>query len=136
MEVTILVVSPFVVEPQREIYLLPTSQFNYNLVRLKKQDNGDVLREKIQTPDVQYQWSVATDAVGKINQEGHFVSGPNEGTQTILVVDKKMVNNTAEAQLQVVDPYKLQMSIHDVTSQSGKAIDSEEMAETFGIKVD
>jgi len=36
VQVTILVVDPFVIEPQRQIFLLPTSSFNYNLAKLKK----------------------------------------------------------------------------------------------------
>jgi hypothetical protein len=44
------------------------------------------------------------------------VSGMTEGVQTILVVDQNMVNNTAETEVHVVYPYKLRISIHDVTS--------------------
>lgn len=45
-----------------------------------------------------------------------------------------MVNNTAEAQLQVVFPYKLTMAIHDVSSVSSTAKDS--LAEAYGISPD
>jgi hypothetical protein len=36
VEVTILVVDPFVIEPKGPIYILPTSQFDFSLFRLIK----------------------------------------------------------------------------------------------------
>lgn len=70
-----------------------------------------------------------------MNQKGQFTSDKVEGTQTILVVDQKMTNNTAEAEVHVVHPYKLVMNIHDVTSQAEKVstLNGQNMAEELGI---
>jgi hypothetical protein len=40
----------------------------------------------------------------------------SEGTQEILVVDTGMTNNTAEGQINIVYPYKLEAKIVDITA--------------------
>lgn len=80
VEVVILVIDPFVIEPQVPQFLLPTTRFDFKLVKLNKQDNGDVLRNPIKLPDAQYSWSVSEDALGQITQKGAFTSGVINGT--------------------------------------------------------
>jgi hypothetical protein len=48
--VTFMVVDPFIVEPSRAIFLLPTSEFKLSLSKLKKSDTGVVARENISLP--------------------------------------------------------------------------------------
>lgn len=132
--VRLIVVDSFIISPQREIFLLPTSKFTYNLLQIRKQDNGEVLKNQISLPSSQYLWQISNETLGVQDQSGTFTSSILEGTQSILVIDKQMVNNTAEAQLQVVFPYKLTMAIHDVSSVSATAKDS--LAEAYGISPD
>ena len=42
VEVTVLVVEPFIIDPEDLVYLLPTTQFDFNLIRLNKLDNGEL----------------------------------------------------------------------------------------------
>jgi len=103
-------------------------------LQIRKQDNGEVLKNQISLPSSQYLWQISNETLGVQDQSGTFTSSILEGTQSILVIDKQMVNNTAEAQLQVVFPYKLTMAIHDVSSVSATAKDS--LAEAYGISPD
>ena len=48
---------------------------------------------------------------------GVFESGVNKGTSNILVVDQRMQNNTAEADINVVYPYRLEVRLRDVTGR-------------------
>lgn len=65
--VNILVIDPFIIEPQRAIYILPTSAFNYRLTRLEKMDSGDMRRLPISIPNSQYEWSNQDHEIGKIH---------------------------------------------------------------------
>ena len=42
VQVTIMIVDPFMISPQKEIFLLPTSKFTYDLLHIRTQDSGDV----------------------------------------------------------------------------------------------
>lgn len=110
-----MVVDPFIVEPSRAIFILPTSEFKLSLAKLKKAESGLVTKESISLPSSQYLWSIPDDSLGTISQDGTFVSRVTEGKQDIFVVDQQMTNNTSEGQLNVVFPYKIHMRIKDVT---------------------
>lgn len=40
-----------------------------------------------------------------------------KGTATIKVVDQRMLNNTAEGEINVVYPYRLEVRLRDVTNR-------------------
>jgi len=69
----------------------------------------------IQTPNPQFKWSTGTADIGSIKDDGKFRSKLKEGEATILVVDQQMKNNTAEGSINVVYPYRMEVSIKDVT---------------------
>ncbi len=48
--ITFMVVDPFIVEPSRAVFILPTSVFKLSLSKLKKSDSGVVTRENIPLP--------------------------------------------------------------------------------------
>ena len=112
-----MVVDPFIVEPSRAVFILPTSVFKLSLSKLKKSDTGVVSRENIPLPSKQYLWSIQDENIGTISQDGTFVSRVTEGKQDIFVVDQQMTNNTSEGQLNVVFPYKIQMRLKDCTDK-------------------
>ncbi len=95
-QVTFMVVDPFIIEPSRAIYILPTSEFKLNLAKLKKSNDGVVSKERILLPSAQYVWSIKDEIIGRISQDGTFVSRITEGRQEIFVVDQQMTNNTSE----------------------------------------
>jgi hypothetical protein len=66
VDVVILVIDPFVIEPQLPQFLLPTTRFDFKLVKLNKQDNGEVLRNVVKLPDTQYKWSVDDELLGQV----------------------------------------------------------------------
>lgn len=47
VEVTTLVIDPFVIEPQDPVYLLPTTRFDFSLLKLNKQETGEVKNSKV-----------------------------------------------------------------------------------------
>jgi len=111
-----MVVDPFILEPSKAIFILPTSEFKLSLSKLRKSDAGVVNRENIPLPSQQYLWSIPTDdTLGTISQDGTFVSRVTEGKQEIFVVDQQMTNNTSEGQINIVFPYKIQMRLKDIT---------------------
>ena len=50
-----------------------------------------------------------------MSDDGKFRSRVEEGEASILVVDQQMKNNTAEGSIYVVHPYRLEVTIRDVT---------------------
>lgn len=46
-----------------------------------------------------------------------FQSRVTKGTATIKVVDQRMLNNTAEGEINVVYPYRLEVRLRDVTGR-------------------
>jgi hypothetical protein len=131
-EVYILVIDPFIIEPQRPVYILPTSAFVYKLTKLAKMDNGDMSRLPISLPNQQYEWSNQDHAVGRIHQDGKFISDKTEGRSLITVTDKKNDNNTDEVMIRVVLPYRISMQVFDVSDFEQVEIDDENGVGEFG----
>ena len=52
VQVTLLVVDPFVIEPTRPIFISPTSSFKFSLSKLNKKDSGVVDRSNIKLPSL------------------------------------------------------------------------------------
>lgn len=77
--ITFMVVDPFIVEPSRAVFILPTSVFKLSLSKLRKSDAGIVTRENIPLPNKQYLWSIQDENLGYISQDGTFVSKITEG---------------------------------------------------------
>jgi hypothetical protein len=65
--ITFMVVDPFIVEPSRAVFILPTSVFKLSLSKLKKSDTGIVTRENIPLPSKQYLWSIQDVNLGTIS---------------------------------------------------------------------
>jgi hypothetical protein len=61
-----MVVEPFVIEPSHPVYIMPTSEFKFNLAKLIMGEKGDISREKIVTPSEKYQWSVSDAKIGTV----------------------------------------------------------------------
>lgn len=53
--------------------------------------------------------------IGSVSDDGKFRSKLTEGEATILVVDQQMKNNTADGFLNVVYPYRIEVSVRDIT---------------------
>ena len=49
--VTFMVVDPFIIEPSKAIFILPTSEYKLSLAKLKKSDSGIVTKENIPLPN-------------------------------------------------------------------------------------
>lgn len=69
----------------------------------------------IKIPNPQFKWTTGLEQIGSIQDNGRFKSKVTEGEATILVVDQQMRNNTAEGSINVVFPYRMEVSIKDVT---------------------
>ena len=52
-----------------------------------------------------------------MGHDGKFRSKLSEGEATILVVDEHMKNNTAEGSINVVFPYRMEVSVRDITDK-------------------
>ena len=70
----------------------------------------------ITLPDSRYDWSVIDRTIGSVDSSGLFCSSKNVGNTGITVVETIMTNNTAEASINVVYPYRLEVRIRDVTN--------------------
>ena len=108
------VVDPFIILPAEPVYILPTSEFQFSLAHLDMEADGPEHRP-ITVPNPQFKWSTAVSEIGSIADNGKFRSRVTEGEAIINVVDQQMRNNTAEGSINVVFPYRMEVSIKDVT---------------------
>lgn len=108
------VVDPFIILPSEPVYILPTSEFPFSLAHLDMDSDG-MEHRKINIPSSQFKWSTSQSEIGQIKDDGKFQSKVTEGEAPILVVDQHMKNNTAESSINVVYPYRLEVTIRDVT---------------------
>jgi len=114
--VTLTITEPFVVIPQKTVYLLPTSKFQFQLAKVSLQNN-DMQFFPIQLPSKQYEWNIDVEEKGDIGEDGLFISKDKEGMVHVLVVDKYIANNTADGSVKIVHPDLLDIEIQDVTEQ-------------------
>jgi hypothetical protein len=114
--VTLTITEPFVVIPQKTVYLLPTSKFQSQLAKVSLQNN-DMQFFPIQLPSKQYEWNIDVEEKGDIGEDGLFISKDKEGMVHVLVVDKYIANNTADGSVKIVHPALLDIEIQDVTEQ-------------------
>ena len=108
------VVDPFIILPAEPVYILPTSEFQFSLAYLDMEADGTETRP-IKIPNPQFKWSTEVAEIGSIKDNGRFRSRVTEGEATIHVVDQQMTNNVAEGSINVVFPYRMEVSIKDVT---------------------
>ena len=114
--VTLTITEPFVVIPQKTVYLLPTSKFQFQLAKVSLQNN-DMQFFPLQLPSKQYEWNIDVEEKGDIGEDGLFISKDKEGMVHVLVVDKHIANNTADGSVKIVHPALLDIEIQDVTEQ-------------------
>lgn len=138
VSVKIQVVDPFILEPHREVYILPTSSYDFKIHKLVRDKDGAINQETQALPSPRYTLGVANKTLGIVEQSGRYISDVHEGVQHITAIDQLMTNNTAEAWLNVVHPYRLTVSIHDVTSFDGNlpGKDHRNLAQWFGVDAD
>ena len=110
------VTEPFVILPSNTVYLLPTSQYKFELAKVNLK-NGEMDFNKISLPSPKYEWNVDAEDKGMIGEDGMFISKDKEGMVNIHVVELNIPNNTAEASVKVVYPYMVDLEIVDVTTQ-------------------
>lgn len=127
--IDITVTEPFVVRPSGSVYIMPLCQFKFGLEKLVFSDDGSLEHTLIQIPSANYKWA-ANSTIGSIRADGVFQSNLTKGTSGILVVDQRMLNNTAEAEIKVVHPYLLEVKLRDVTGQQRSSpLTSDELTE-------
>ena len=81
------VVDPFIILPAEPVYILPTSEFPFQLAHLDMENDGTENRP-IKIPSSQFMWSTVDTSIGTIQDDGTFTSKVTEGEATILVVDQ------------------------------------------------
>jgi hypothetical protein len=125
--IEITVTEPFVVRPSGSVFIMPLCTFKFGLDKLLFGDDGALEHRPIQIPNANYNWT--TDStIGSIKPDGMFSSLVKRGTSSILVVDQRMLNNTAEAEINVVYPYRLEVKLRDVTGRKRTtSLSSEEL---------
>jgi len=96
------------------------------------------MHRPIALPNSNYEWSVDDESIGLIEENGLFKSRVSKGTSDITVVDQRMINNSAEGQINVVYPYRLVVRLRDVTDNlrvtewtASDAIQANSQTETF-----
>ena len=92
------------------------SPFQFDLAHRRLEQNAKSIDVPITLPDSRYEWSVTDRTIGSVDNSGLFCSSKNEGNTGITVVETIMSNNTAEASINVVYPYRLEVRIRDVTN--------------------
>ena len=80
-------VDPFIILPSEPVYILPTSEFPFQLAHLDMENDGTENRP-IKIPSSQFKWSTVDTSIGAIQDDGTFTSKVTEGEATILVVDQ------------------------------------------------
>ena len=131
-KITLTIVDPFIIlaaEADEDVsdwveegvyapaYILPTSEFLFKLALIRNQDNMGSQLEMIKIPSNKYHWELERQfqSLGTINKKGEFQSLNKAGRVEIKVIDQEFKNNTADAEIFIVEPFKLQLEIADVT---------------------
>ena len=65
------VVDPFIILPAEPIYILPTSEFPFNLAHLDMDSDGMEHRQ-IKVPNSQFKWSTSHAQIGSVKDDGKF----------------------------------------------------------------
>jgi len=73
--------------------------------------------EMIKIPSAKYLWELGKQfkSLGTIDNKGEFQSLNKAGRAEIRVIDQDFKNNTALAEIFIVEPFELQLEIADVT---------------------
>lgn len=133
------VVDPFIILPAEPVYILPTSEFPFTLAHLDMEADG-MEHRPIKIPSTQFKWSTLDAKIGSVKDDGKYQSKVTEGEAPILVVDQQMKNNTAEGSIYVVFPYRLEVTIRDVTEidvlKSLHAGDDFEAMQAWSLEID
>lgn len=71
----------------------------------------------VRLPSSEYSWELDSDSkyLGTIEPDGLFSSKLTAGVAEIRVIDKKFPNNTAEASVNIVEPFQVKLDLADVS---------------------
>lgn len=114
--VTLTITEPFTILPSNTVYILPTSNYQFQLAKVSLREHN-MTYHNVRLPDSQYKWDLyeGQDDKGIIGEDGMFTSKDKEGFVNIIVTDNVIPNNTAESSVKVVFPSLLDIEIADVT---------------------
>ena len=131
--IKLTIVDPFVILPadssldaifhgssiEEPIRILPNSEFKFKLAFVRRHEDENTVFEDIRLPSGQHRWGLGSSStpLGLINKDGLFQSQASSGRAEIVVVDQRFPNNTAEAEIHIVDPDSMQVAIADVTEK-------------------
>lgn len=126
---TLTIVDPFVIVAADEFFegptpfspvsILPASSFNYKLRYVKQQEDNGIFYEDIprSISSTSYAWSLAASTRGRgaIDRQGLFQSNLTAGLAVITVTDEKFPTNVASTTINVVEPFRVNLELADVT---------------------
>ena len=99
--------NPF--ESNGPIRILPTSYFDFKLSFVKTSSDKITYYEDIspENSKMNYNWTIPDKAhkYGSIATSGRFSSRNMPGPLDIVVIDKKFLNNTAEVDVLITEPF-------------------------------
>ena len=112
------VIEPFKIIPDKDIYILPNTQYNFNLMYIHS-------KKLIPNSDHRYfKWSISDENCGKIKGFGYFYSKSIKCTVKAIAKDTRLEQfDTDEVQVHVLYPNNLDIRYLEITEEEKKNIE-------------
>eukprot|EP01022_Parablepharisma_sp_SALTPOND_P034856 TRINITY_DN932_c0_g1_i1.p1 TRINITY_DN932_c0_g1~~TRINITY_DN932_c0_g1_i1.p1 ORF type:complete len:2036 (-),score=158.71 TRINITY_DN932_c0_g1_i1:14-6121(-) len=116
--ISLFVIEPFFLIPDKPVYLLPNSDFVYKIAKGKRQVKGrpGAKYNEVKLPNPQYHFVASDEKMLTVADSGLVHTKSLLGEVLVQVKDTTLVNNTVEGLINVVEPEILELNIRDVTS--------------------
>ena len=80
--IELTVIDPFIISPEKAIFIMPLSQYQFSLCNLVFEDDGTLNHRPIKIPNSNYSWKSDT-SIGAISDDGIFKSSIDKGLAEI-----------------------------------------------------
>jgi nuclear pore complex protein Nup210 len=107
------VIEPFALDPNYPVYILPNSEFQMGIVKIK----ADQKFTRVALPSDGYVFFSDIEEKGTIYDSGLFKSYDQLGTVTITVNDTAITTNNAQGHVHIVQPDQLEIEMFDITQR-------------------
>jgi nuclear pore complex protein Nup210 len=110
-EIWLSVIEPFTLDPNHPIYIMPNSEFQYGILRIKAEQKYS----RVSLPSDEFIFFSDNEQKGRIFNDGVFKSYDQIGNVTVTAQDVAIDSNKAQGLVYIVPPDQLEVELYDVT---------------------
>ena len=115
--VDITIIEPFLVYPDNDFFLLPHTSIQMKLFSVSTRTGFENYAET-RLPNSTFEWIVDHSDIAVVDSSGRLTAKSRIGSTSVIVRDKRAVNNSIKVGVHVVEPFSIKLFVSEVEESS------------------